>query len=454
MWKITTKNMEWESTTYQLSDTILELLRKELPEEIIKKLTIIRNKEAHDISNFEYDLKIVLGSDFETYKETILDISELIEDDKDTESADLYKKENGQGSIYPYDPSKSDIDIREEPQTVYELVIRKWKERGIVEMPEFQRQFVWKHEQQSLFIESILLNFPLPPLYINKNVKGKYLVVDGRQRLTTLKDFLENKFALKGLKAFPDLNGKFYKDLVEINPEYQTKIEDTKLLVYLIQPSVPLEMVYDIFNRINTGGTQLERQEIRNCIYLGKATKLLQRLANTDYFKQAILNGISSNRAKDQEAVLRALSFMVLDYTDYTNSTKYKGINDFVEEVMKMINSELTDYEITNYEKQFRTAMLTTTTIFGGWANFRIPTSNTRGRINIAVLESVANYFKDIEPDTLTRKTKSAYKKKFKELLNNKEYYDAVRFSTGSKSKVKSRFRIVNEIFSQVEKEN
>lgn len=201
------------------------------------------------------------------YKDNILSFVEQVETDEDTlDSNDL-----GKGSIYPYDPSKADVDIREDPQTIYELVVRKW-DRGLIKMPDFQRKYIWKAEQQCLFIESILLNFPLPPLYINKDKEGNYIVVDGRQRITTLRRFLKDEFKLEGLKAIPSVNGKRFSDLVALNSEYQTKIEDKKLLVYIIQPSVPLEMVYDIFNRINTGGTQLERQEIRNCIYIGKAT--------------------------------------------------------------------------------------------------------------------------------------------------------------------------------------
>ena len=437
--------MELDNNTYQISDAVLKLLSRELPDAIIKKLTIIRNIEVHGISDFEYEMKTILGEDYDQYKEKILNASELIESDNDTQDADLYERENGQGSIYPYDPTKADIDIRDEPQTVYELVVRKWIERELVVMPDFQRNFVWKPTQQSQFIESVLLGFPLPPFYINKHVSGKYLVVDGRQRLTTLRRFLEDKFALSELRAFPELNGKKYSDLKKINSDFQTKIEDNKLLVYLIQPSVPLEMVYDMFNRINTGGTQLERQEIRNCIYLGKATKLLKKLANENYFKQAISEGISSNRAKDQESVLRVISFMILDY-----KIDYKGsMNDFVEKAMQMINARLSDAEIDKYEQQFKTAMETTTEIFGSWANFRIPTNNTRGRVNIAILESVANFFKETPLNSISEEDKIEYKKKYKILLQNSKYYDAVRFSTGSTKKVRDRFELVKEIFSQ-----
>ena len=377
----------------ELSENSFELLSRELPQNILDKLTAIKGQVYYRFEEFKSILHGLLDTSYEQYKETILNFVEQVESDEDTLEAD----NNGKGSIYPYDPSKADIDIREDPQTVFELVERKW-ERGLIEMPEFQRKYVWKPAQQSLFIESILLNFPLPPLYINKNKKGKYIVVDGRQRITTLRRFLKNEFQLEGLKAYPELNGLDFKGLKELDSNFQSRIEDKKLLVYLIQPTVPLEMVYDIFNRINTGGTQLERQEIRNCIYLGEATTFLKRLASKDNFKKAIDNGISDNRAKDQEAILRFLSFRIFDYKlDYKNS-----MNDFVENTMKYLNGNSTGEERRKLEMDFDKAMDFTFDFFAK-KNFRIPTHETRGRINIAIFETVAGFFASKNEDFFSK---------------------------------------------------
>ena len=138
-----------------------------------------------------------------------------------------------EGGLYPYDPTKEDIDVREDAQSVYELVIRKW-DRGLVKIdPEFQRNFVWKTREMSQFIESIILNFPIPPLYLNQNVKGELIVIDGRQRLTTLRKFLKNEFKLEGLQVLKYLNGKNFDDLREVGNGFQAKIENKKMLVYL-----------------------------------------------------------------------------------------------------------------------------------------------------------------------------------------------------------------------------
>ena len=230
--------------------------------------------------------------------------NDVIRLDKDT------PEDQDEGTLYPYDPTKEDIDIREDPQTVFEL-IRKFNQGKIIIDPDFQRNVVWKHEQKSQFIESIILNYPLPPWYVNQTVEGKYIVVDGLQRTSSLYDFVNDKFELKGLKALTHLNTYRFSDLAALEGDYQTRIEDKKLTLYIIKPSVSSKVIIDIFNRINTGGTQLNQQEVRNCIFSGKSTKLLKELSEKDYFKDAIDGGISSDRMKDREAVLRYLAFKI-----------------------------------------------------------------------------------------------------------------------------------------------
>lgn len=99
----------------------------------------------------------------------------------------------------------------------------------------------------------------------------------------------------------------------------------------MIPYSASSKVVYDIFERVNTGGTQLNRQEIRNCIFAGKATKLLKKLSEQEYFKQAIDYGFSPKRMKDRELILRYLAFKIFD-----DNEDYQGdMSDFIEEAMK-----------------------------------------------------------------------------------------------------------------------
>jgi len=358
--------------------------------------------------------------------------SDVIETSEDTE-------DEGKTGLYPYDPTQADIDIRESPHSIFELM-RKYNDGRLIIDPDFQRNLVWKPIQKSKFIESIILNFPLPPFYVNETREGKYIIVDGLQRTTALHEFLNNGFKLSGLDALTSLNDKSFNDLKKISGAYQTKIEDKKVMLYVLRPSVPIEVVYDLFNRINTGGTKLERQEVRNCIFIGKSTKLLKELSESDYFKIATDNGISSKRMKDREAILRYLSFKIFDYQEY-----YEGnLNNFLEKTMRKINT-MSDTEILILKNDFKQVMRLTHEFFGK-DNFRIPSEQKikQGRINIAILESVGYFFSRTEDYFLSQYKEEIIKKYYK-LIENEDYLNSVQGSTGNIGKVFVRFNLVIE---------
>lgn len=332
-----------------------------------------------------------------------------------------------------------EVDIKEEWFSVFELR-RKIGQNKVIMNPDFQRNLVWKKQQKSQFIESIILNIPLPPLYFRKELNGDYIVVDGLQRTSTLNEFLADKFTLTGLEALPDLNDDSFEML---ESRLRARIEDRKLLVYILQPQVPMKVVYDIFNRINTGGTKLERQEIRNCIFIGKSTDLLKELANSNQFKEAIDRGISPTRMKDREAVLRCLAFSIFDYQkDYKNS-----MDEFLERAMKKLNT-MDDLSIANLKSEFLRVMKMTYKLFAG-KNFRLPTQFSRGRINIAILESVYYFFSLHQNSHISLHT-SEIKNNFNELLKSNSYIESVKYSTGSTSQVSTRFRLANQILSNI----
>ena len=116
-----------------------------------------------------------------------------IETDLDTEVED--RIDGTQGSLYPYDPTSSDLDLVEQPFSVFEYM-RKFEMGKLITQPDFQRKLVWRNEQKSRFVESIILNFPIPPIYLNENIEATYMIIDGLQRTTTLLDFYQNKFFL------------------------------------------------------------------------------------------------------------------------------------------------------------------------------------------------------------------------------------------------------------------
>lgn len=351
-----------------------------------------------------------------------------------------------QGEVkFDYDPLKINLAIREDPQTVFQIV-RKYGQKSLIIDPDFQRNSVWKLEQKSRFIESILMNFPIPPLYVNENEDNKWIIIDGLQRTSTLVAFLNNEFALKNLKALGQLEGKTFQNL---DSAQQSRIEDKKINIYILQSNTPLAVVYELFDRINTGGTPLNRQEVRHCIFKGKSTELLKELAQTDFFKRAIDDGVSGTRMKDREVILRYLAFKIQDY-----EKDYQGdLSPFVEEAMKKIN-KMSDNEIEMLKKDFERVMKLTHQFFGK-GNFRYPSKNskgeilTRGFINTSVLESVCLFFSNT-PDNILLENRDKIIDNFAKLLENSVYADAVRFSTGTKFRVINRFKVAQEILSQI----
>jgi len=338
------------------------------------------------------------------------------------------------------------VNIKEDKFSIYEY-LRRLNKGDIILSPDFQRHEVWKVEQKSKFIESILMGLPLPPIYLKKNSETQYIVVDGLQRTSTLRDFMAGKLQLTGLEPEGKnvLNNATIDTLDSIREGLKARIEDRQLFIYVMEPSVSMSIVYDVFNRINTGGTQLSRQEIRNCIFQGRSTRLLKAVAESHTFDKSIGNGIQSLRMKDREAVLRCLAFVVLNYElDYDGS-----MDKFMETAMTKIN-KMTDDEAQLLEKKALEVFSLTLTVFGD-GNFRIPTDYTRGRINIAVMETVFHYFYQNAGLSSIFKTKAKeLRAAFDKLIADDNYLATVRWSTGSTSQVKTRFRMAHNAFDKI----
>ncbi len=357
----------------------------------------------------------------------------IIEGDADTANED-----KNDGGLYPYDPAYSNIEIGDTPFTIFEY-LRQLEKGKIIIQPDFQRKLVWNNIQKSKFIESIILNFPLPPIYLNETKESNYIVIDGLQRSTAIHQFYKGEYALTEIKALPKYNDCKFKDLPET---IQSKFEDKKLTVFVLKPSTPMIVIYDLFNRINTGGTQLNRQEVRNCIFIGKSTKLLKELSEQTYFKTAIDWGVKDTRMKDREVVLRYLAFRWFDYrSEYTGD-----MSDYVEGAMKKIN-KMDDSLIQKMKDDFHRVMEWSTNLWGR-NNFRIPTEQTRGTINIAILESVCNFLSS-KSDAYINRNIEEIKNNYTTLIEDENYFDAVTRSTGSKARVLMRFDLVYSILNQ-----
>ncbi len=198
---------------------------------------------------------------------------------------------------------KTEIKMSKVQYSIFEIKRKYERKIDFLIDPDFQRESVWeKNKQKSELIESILMGIPIQLIYFFETKEGVKEVVDGRQRITTIVDFLNNKFYLKDLKILGDLNGKRFNDL---EPILQTKIEDYQLEGYVIQPPTPEKVKFDIFDRINRGGTKLNKQEIRNDLYQGNDTEILKELSSLKKLKKATGYSVKETRMKDRYIILR-----------------------------------------------------------------------------------------------------------------------------------------------------
>lgn len=337
-----------------------------------------------------------------------------------------------------------ELDVREDKKSVFEY-LRLEKQGRLIIDPDYQRQFVWKAEQKSRFIESLLLNIPTPAIYLNQQRDGKYVVIDGLQRTLTLKGFMNSQFALNNLNTLTHLNGKTAKELPN---GLLARLEDRNLLMYVVRPSVPIRVVYDLFNRINTGGTPLNRQEIRNGLLIGKSTELLKDLSQQEYFIRAIDKGVSDTRMKDREVILRYLAFKIFGY-----DTHYNGdLSGFLDKTMLNIN-KMNEQEIAILQQDFQRVMQLCSQLFGN-RSFRYPILNedgsfkSRGFFNTAIFESIC-YCISSKTDDFLLQNQQNIASQYDQLLQNPTYKKAVRSATGNKQSVLDRFRLVEEYFSK-----
>lgn len=280
------------------------------------------------------------------------------------------------------------------PKTLsVEAIVKKIKYEEINLDTEFQRKrSLWKNDVKSQLIESFMVQLPVPPMYFDGHADN-WLVIDGLQRLCTLKEFvLEQKLVLSDMEYLPDYNGCRFDDLPRI---YQRRIEEAQIAFYLILPGTPVDVKYSLFKRINTPGLKLEPQEIRHALYQGRATKFLQELAESSMFRKATDNDVPSDRMQDREMVLRYFAIKYLGEEVYKKHT----LDGYLCEAMNFLNEQEDESFFENNRTIFFKTLECCYKIFDKFAFRRISKNrpNDKKPFNSTLFESWMNAISELD---------------------------------------------------------
>lgn len=253
----------------------------------------------------------------------------------------------------PFDPASISLSSK---VVALDTVLRRIKNHTIQLAPSFQRSYVWNAERKSLLIESMMLRIPLPMFYVSEDKDGTWEVVDGLQRLTTIRDFVlgvdsDGKgFKLKGLEFWGDLfNGKDFHHIENKMkmPRIVNNIMEAELSFTIINPDTPEKVKRNIFKRINTGGMPLSQQEIRHALYQGRSTELLNLLVNSEAYLDYMADTVNDSRMAARELILRYLAFNLRGWT------QFKGdMDSFLSDTMRHINGDISIDLNINYSQQ------------------------------------------------------------------------------------------------------
>lgn len=345
----------------------------------------------------------------------------------------------------------AEVQISQRTMNIYNLMERL--DNGEIDLaPSFQRKGdLWSLEEQSRLIESLMLKIPIPAFYFNAADDDKWVIIDGLQRLSAFNNFLVGKKEdgkdkgkkekFQGMQYLKDFNGCTFDDLPR---QYVRRIKETTLVAYTVEKGTPDEIVFNIFQRINTGGIILSPQEIRQALYQGNSTILIEKLAQCNEFLEATEHAIRSNRMQDREYITRFIAFTELDF-----KKEYKGnIDEYLIKAMRLVNNYSED-ELQRIEKSFKRTMNYCTEVFGNYAFRKYNKKKRRGPINKAIFEMWIVCFSELSDSQLNKLVynREQFLERFEEIQQENIFITAVK--AGDQYSVNRRIEMARELVKE-----
>ena len=336
---------------------------------------------------------------------------------------------------YPLD----EMLIRSDNRTIHDVVRRIDQGRYVMD-PDFQRDFIWPEDKQSKLIESVIMRIPLPVFYLAEDDEGRVVVVDGLQRLSTFTRFVKDKLKLR-LPDRSDLAGKSFS---ELPAKYQNRVEDCNLIFYVIDSKVPERARLDIFERVN-GGVPLTRQQMRNSLFMGKATRFLKEEGQTEMFLQATGGSLRTSSMRDREFVNRFCAFQILTAAEYRRD----DMDEFLAESLRNMNRQ-SDEELSRLGTAFRRGLENNFLLFGRHA-FRKHTRDQerRGVLNASLWDVMSTGLSRYSREQVDASA-DALREAFHNLLEDEEFNIAITYGPNDPRKVRHRFDAAHGMMQEV----
>jgi len=351
---------------------------------------------------------------------------------------------------YITDPfSTKDIKITNQVFALPSLVNRL--EHNEIDLnPDFQRHGnLWSVTSMSRLIESILLKLPLPIFYFDVSNPDYWIVVDGLQRLSTIKKFMVDKtLKLKNLEFLKEIEGYGYDDL---DRGFKRVFEGTQIVTYQIEAQTPKKVRYSIFNRINTGGLPLNAQEIRQALnQKGYGVKFLINVTQDKIFKDIV--NVPSKRMLDRELALRFFAFK-LSKNSY-NFFPYNNMGEFLDVAMEKLDNinDKKDLEILKINLldtlKFSEEVLGKNHRFSRAIALNVKTKT----LNRSLFDVLTVSFSNLQNKKLFLRNKNIFLSKLKQLLQDEksDFSKAITEGTSGKGAIETRFKIMSELINEV----
>ena len=268
--------------------------------------------------------------------------------------------------------------------TVSTLV--EYLKHGHISIPKFQRGYVWNKTQASRLIESLIINCPIPVIYLSQNDDETLSVIDGNQRVSSICLFLNDEYDLKGLSAYPELEGLFFSDL---DPRFQRHILNRTLRCICILKDTHPQIKFDVFERLNTGSVKLSAHELRHGLYMGSLMKRIEILSKNPVFKKLTMTE-NDRRMKADELILRFFAFSS-GWQEYS-----KPLADFLNKFCER-NKNMDDQDLLMLESKFLTTLNTVNTVLGNKSFRTFDQSHKSPKFNAALFDAQMVSFAELD---------------------------------------------------------